>query len=194
MRTRTNAMPLVLTLLATLGTPARAHEEGVIRLSAKEVRMGSELGLRGEKLPKSATLRLELRGTLETFPVGEVRTNAGGRFEARLALPVEARAGTYTVVAVASDGDVAARAELTIIAAAPAAGAPGLATPGVAKHEGHSAMNTAPMATEGAHPTAAMMKVPVSTTGVERAAVIGIVTLSLAAGLMLLRGSRSGVE
>ncbi len=185
MTTVSRLLVFVLGLLAAPGTPLLAHEEGVIRLRSSEVSAGGELGLRGEKLLKNAALRLELRGTLETFPLGEVRTDAKGVFQARLALPAEARAGSYTVVAVAPDGDVAARAELTVSAAPPTTPA------GVAEHEGHGAMQPGALAPNSPHPTADMMKVPVSTTGLELAAIAGIVGVSLAGGLLLLRGARA---
>ena len=161
--------------LVTLVTaPGIAHEKGIIRLDSQEVPVGGELGLRGEKLPKSATVRLELRGTLETITLTAVRTNAAGKFQARLPLPSEARAGSYTVVALASDGDVVARAALVLVAAAST-----------------QAMDREP-ARESTHATAEMMKLTVATTGGERAVILTIIVASFGAGLILLRGSRRG--
>jgi hypothetical protein len=161
--------------LPTLVTAPRiAHETGIIRLASNEVSVGGELGLRGEKLPKSTTLRLELRGSLETVALGAVRTNAAGRFEARLPLPAEARAGSYAVVVLASDGDVAARAALVIIAAA------------------STQMMDRGQRKESSHPTAEMMNLTAATTGGERAAILMIVLASLGGGLLLLRGSSRG--
>jgi hypothetical protein len=162
-------------LLAPLTAPAMAHEKGVIHLASKEVRAGGELGLRGEKLPKRATLRLELRGTLETFTLAQVRTDAAGRFQARLAVPPEARAGAYTVVALAPDGDVAARAALAIV------------TP--ARAMDHGTMDSMPPTTESPHPTAEMMKVAVATTGGEWAVILAVIAASLGGALALLRGA-----
>jgi hypothetical protein len=154
--------------------PGIAHEKGIIRLDSKQVPVGGELGLQGEKLPKSATVRLELRGTLETITLSAVRTNAAGKFQAHLPLPSEARAGSYTVVALAGDGDVVARAALVIVAAAPT-----------------EALDRRPT-TESSHPTAEMMKLAVATTGGERAAILTIIVASFGGGLILLRGSRRG--
>ncbi len=190
MRTQVRAVVVLTGILALLGAPVLAHEEGVLRLGSNEVGIGGQLEVRGEKLPKSAALRLELRGTLETFPLAEVRTDARGLFEAKLAVPVEARAGSYTVVALAPDGDIAARAELAVVTAGPAV-AP---ADGMAEHEGHSAMNTSPGATEVPHPTAEIMKLPVHTTGSELAVIVGIITLSVAGGVALLRGARTSRE
>ncbi len=164
----------LFSLLTLVTAPEIAHEKGIIRLASNELPVGGELGLRGEKLPKSTTLRLELRGSLETFTLGAVRTSATGRFQARLPLPAEARAGSYTVVALASDGDVAARAALVVIAAA--------STPVMDRGE----------TKESSHPTAEMMNLTVTTTGGERAAILAIIVASLGGGLLLLRGSSRG--
>jgi hypothetical protein len=164
----------LFSLLTLVTAPGIAHEKGIIRLASNEVAVGGELGLRGEKLPKSNTLRLELRGSLETFTLTAVRTNAAGRFQARLPLPPEARAGSYTVVALASDGDVAARAALVIIAAA------------------STQVMDRRQTKESSHPTAEMMKLRVATAGGERAAILTFILASLGGGLLLLRGSRRG--
>lgn len=170
-----------LALLVTISAPAFAHEKGAIYLTSKEIRVGGELVLRGERLPKSATLRLQLRGTLETFPLSEVRTNAAGVFQARLASPQEARMGSYTVVVLASDGEVVAQAPLVVIAAPSVAGE-------MSPME-HKMMNTSPEATSMAHPSAEMMPVQVATTGAEWAGIVAILALSVGGGLALLLGA-----
>lgn len=168
-------------LVAALAVPAIAHEKGVIRIISRNVTVGGELVVRGEKLSKNATLRMELRGTLETFHLSEVRTDTAGRFQAQVALPVEVKAGTYTVVVVASDGDVTARTDLVVLAGPPMADMPGMAG-----HEGmvDSAGAAAP------HATAEMMHVPVSTSGAEWGAIAAVIGLSAAGGLLLLMSSR----
>jgi hypothetical protein len=171
-------------LAAALAVPALAHEKGAIYITSKTVGVGGELAVRGEKLPKNATLRMQLRGTLETFHLAEVRTDTAGRFQARFALPVEVRAGTYTVVVLAPDGDVTARADL-VVAASPAQ-----APHAMAGMEGHAGMANSAGA-PGPHPTAEMMHVPVSTSGVEWAAIAAIIALSTTGGLVLLRGARA---
>lgn len=172
---------IVLGLLAVSSSPLPAHEEGVIRLRSSEVPAGGRLELRGERLPKASRLRLELRGALETFPLGHVRTDAKGVFSASPALPAGAGSGGYTVVAVAPDGDVAAWAELTVVDALP-----GTTATARAEHAGHEAMQP----TASPHPTAGMMNVPVTTTAGELAVVAGIIALSLAGGLLLLLSGR----
>lgn len=174
MRTRFLLWPVGL--LVALVATAVAHETGVIRLSSKEVAPGGELGLRGEKLPKRATVQLELRGTLESFPLARVRTDTAGRFTASLVLPPEARAGSYTVVALAPDGEVTARAELVVVAAVPAT-------------MDHGAMENAPAAAQSPHPTAEMMKVAAGTTAGEWAVMLTLIATSLTGGLALLRAA-----
>jgi hypothetical protein len=182
---RFRSTTLALTLLASVSGLALAHDKGTIRLASKELSVGAELSLRGEKLPKNATLRLQLRGTLETFPLAEVRTNAAGAFQARLALPQEAQTGSYTVAVMAADGDVVAQAALAIVEAAAAAGA--VAEPG---HPAEHAMpNTAPGATEVPHASAEMMQVDVTTTVGEWLAMIAIILVSVGGGAALLVGA-----
>lgn len=176
---------LTFALILACSALARAHEKGAIRLASKEVGVGGELSLRGEKLPKSATLRLQLRGTLETFLLSEVRTNAAGVFQARLALPLTARTGSYKVVVLAPDGDVIAQADLNVIAAP----APMTAMEHAEMPKDHAMPNTSPTATDMAHASAEMMQVKVATTGVEWAGIVTILVLSLSGGVALLVGA-----
>lgn len=189
---------IALALLAASSSPAFAHPKGTIRLASKELGVGGELALRGETLPKNATLRLQLRGTLETFPLAEVRTNATGVFQARLALPMEARTGSYTVVVLAPDGDVVAQAELLVVASAAPAGV--VAEPehpaerATAKtspeHPAeHATPNTSPDATDMPHASAEMMEVQVATTPGEWVGILAIIVASVGGGLALLLGA-----
>ncbi len=178
---------LLLALLTGIGAVAYAHPKGTIRLARKEVAVGGELVVSGAQLSKNETLRLQLRGTLETFPLAEVRTDASGTFQARLALPQEARVGNYTVVVLAPDGDVAAQAALLVIAAAarPVAG-----DSTAAEHPaGHAMPNTAPGATDMPHASAEMMQVQVPTSGAEWMAILAIIVASVAGGAALLIGA-----
>lgn len=95
---------------------AGGHEEGVLHLNAAAVPVGGELGVRGTGFPEEMTLRLELRGTLDTHALGEFRTDSTGQFDARLTLPPEADTGRYTLVAVATDGDDVGTADLIVVA------------------------------------------------------------------------------
>ena len=167
-------------LLVAFSAPLSGHETGTIRLASKTVPVGGELVLRGEKLPKRATLRLQLRGALETFPLGEVRTDSLGVFNGRLALPTEARAGSYSVVVLAPDNDVAARAPLTVTPPAAAEMSP----------MEHATMDSTARHAAVPHATADMMDVPTATTPGEWAAILGIIAASLVGGVALLVGAR----
>lgn len=175
---------LACCLLTGLAVPANAHEKGVIHLASKQLPVGGELVAHGEKLPKSARLRLELRGALATLRLGDVKTDSAGAFQFHVVLPPEARAGSYTVVALASDGDKVAQADLALTPA-PAASA----NVPMAEMAGHEAMVNAP-GDSARHPTAEPMNVPVETSGAEWVAIFGFIGLGLAAGAGLLAQAR----
>lgn len=85
--------------------------------------------------------------------------------------------GAYKVVVVAPDGDIAAQADLVIVAAAPM---------GVMTAEEHAKMNTSPMATAEPHATAELMDLDVRTTAGEWVAIVTVVVGCVAAGVLLL--------
>ncbi|MGH7696703.1 MAG: hypothetical protein ACRENH_17070 [Gemmatimonadaceae bacterium] len=171
-----------LALLGTINLPALAHEKGSIRLASKQVPVGGELALRGTRLPKNSTLQLQLRGTLETFPLGEIRVDAAGATQARIALPAEARMGAYKVTVVAPDGDVAAQADLIIVAAA------AVPMDAMTAEEHAKMVNTSPTATAEPHATAEQMDLDVKATPVEWAVIAAVVVACAAAGVVLLTG------
>lgn len=177
----TRISSLLLALLLFVAAPALAHEGGVIQLAAKEVSVRGELGITGAKLPKNAELHLELHGALEQFPLGIVRTDTAGAFTATLTIPDEVGTGSYVVIVLAPDGDVAARAELVVTAA------PATATDisaGTARMEGMQMPGEAP------HATAEMMVLPVTTGALEWAVIGAFVLLSFLGGAALLRDGR----
>jgi hypothetical protein len=167
---------LAVGLLAASAMPALAHERGAIHLASRKVPVGGDIELTGERLPKNAVLKLQLRGALENYAIGDVRVSASGTFQSKLTLPPHVPAGSYTLVALAPDGDVAARAEL-VIAAAPAmrgmpAGAP---------------MPHVPQQMSAPHATAEMMALNRKTSPGEWTVILGLIAVSLAAGVALLR-------
>jgi len=146
------------------------------------VAVGGTVTVRGEKLPKSSELKLELRGVLDNFPVGSVKTDTGGAFVLPLTVPQSVPAGPYTLVVIASDGDVTARADLVVSAAASAtAQAGGAAAPGsMADMPGMAGMSDE-------HATAEPMSIAHTTTAAEWVVIWGIIVVSLIAGLTLVR-------
>lgn len=183
--------------LLIFANSALAHEKGAIHLASKTVSMGGELALRGEKMPKSATIRLELRGTLETFPLPDVATTATGTFQTSVVLPAMVRAGNYAVLAIAGDGDVVARAELVVSATAatnvPAAPtAPPDSSAAAPAHDmrTHGGTATSPAATDAPHATAEMMTLETENTALEWTSMLVLIAVSVVGGAVLLRGAR----
>ncbi len=170
-------------LLLVTAAPAYPHGGGMIRLATTQVAGGGTVALTGEKLDKSADLALELRGTLDNYPVGRVRTDAAGKFTTNLTLPPNIPGGAYTLVAIAADGDVAARTDIDI---GSAAGGSGTTMPGMAGNEG---MHTADQIS-GPHASAEMMQLKRTTTTGEWGVIAVLTLLSFAAGAWLLSRSR----
>lgn len=174
LRTIRTTVFLTLVMVSSLA----AHEKGAIRLANKEVAAGGELVIRGEKLPKSNSVILTLKGALETHSLGEVATTAAGTFEARLKLPVAAKPGAYVVLAEAGDGDELARADVVVTAAAMAHDMAGMT------HEPDSA------GAAQVHPTAEMMKLDVTRSGAEWGAIVLILALTVGGGITQLASAR----
>jgi hypothetical protein len=170
-------------LALTPSTSVFGHETGAIHLASNHVPVGGEIDLRGEKLPKSETLKLELRGILDTYPVGEVKTDTAGAFQAKFTLAATVPVASYTLVAIASDGDVTARADLSVVAATTASTDTPSQMPGMAG--GMPGMTGA----SGEHATAAPMSIPSTTTAAQWAVIYILIGLSLISGAFLLRRS-----
>ncbi|GEM_PF-2500539 len=194
---------LALAVVATVVSPAiraDAHETGAIRVAAKEVPIGGRIDVTGEKLPKHESLTLQLRGILDNYDVGRVTTDTAGRFAAQLPVPPAAPAGTYTLVAIASDGDVTARADLvvtpagTTTAAGGAAGAAGdtgssaAAGGGASTGGGHDMAGMPGMSgMTGPHATAEPMVIASTTTPAQWAIIWALIVASVVAGIALIR-------
>jgi hypothetical protein len=173
----TGTIGLAIGLLLTIRSPAYPHGVGVIRLGSKQVGVGGTIALKGEKLEKNADLKLELRGILDNYPAGRIRTDANGKVSANVTIPPAVPIGSYTLVAIADDGDVAAR---TALAVGPAAAV-------TAAQEGMPHM--APEM-PGMNATAEMMRIEVTTTPAEWAVIIAVILLSFGGGAFLLFRSR----
>ncbi|MGI8509279.1 MAG: hypothetical protein ACR2MQ_08145 [Gemmatimonadaceae bacterium] len=172
-------------LLLSTSNSAFAHGGGVIRLASNQVAVGGTLGLTGEKLEKNSNIRLELRGTLDNYPVGEVKTDTAGKFQMSIVLPPHVPAGAYTLVGIAADGDVTARADLTVGTLTGGAG-----SGPVAGMQGMSGMNgTQEM--PGMHATDEMMALKRTTSGGEWAFIAAFVIATFAGGAVLLRKAAS---
>ncbi len=104
---------------ATAGAtvPSGAHEKAVLESSRSSVPAGAVLPLDGRDFGASESYVLRLVGALREYELREVEADADGLFSIELAIPGSVRPGAYQVVAVAPDGDVAARLDLTVLEA-----------------------------------------------------------------------------
>ncbi len=169
-------------LILFSSTPLLGHPtNGVFHLASQRIAIGGQLELRGEKFQKGTDMKLELRGVLDNYPIGEVKTDAAGTFQVTLTLPPHVPTGAYTLVAVAPDGDITARAELSIIPSAQAAkpAMPGM--PGMAPVAGME------QEMPGQHATDEMMAIDQSKSAAERIIVAVLVLASFGGGTLLLR-------
>ena len=173
---------LSMLLLAVFVPPLWGHEKGVIRLATKQVAAGGELAIRGEKLPKSNSVILTLVGALATHSLGEVATTATGTFDTKVAIPAAAKPGSYVVVAEAGDGDELARADVVVI--------PATAHDMSGMTHDMSAMRATDSSAMAAHPSAAMMELEATRSGVEWAVILLMVALSAGGGVALLASNR----
>ena len=170
-------------LLVATAVPAYPHGGGVIRLASTRVAGGGTVALAGEKLEKNSDLSLELRGTLDNYPVGRVHTDPAGKFNTNLTLPPNIPGGSYTLVAIAADGDVTARAEVVIGSPPGGAGTP---MPGM---RGNVGMHTE-QEISGPHATAAMMQLKQTTSTGEWGVIAALILFSFAGGAWLLTRPR----
>ncbi len=105
---------IALGLMVASPAIARAHEEGVLRPASRTLTAGDSLALAGFKFGKSAPLKIALVGLGGRFALGEVRTDSAGAFDIRVLVPEGAAAGSYRLVAIASDGDEVAGVDVAV--------------------------------------------------------------------------------
>ena len=152
---RNASIGFAIGLTLALASPAYPHGGGVMRLASNQVAVGGTIALTGQKFEKNADLKLELRGILDNYPAGRIHSDAKGNVSAMVTIPPAIPVGGYTLVAIAEDGDVAARTDLTVGPVAEAAAA----------KMGMPHMVTA---MPGMEATAEMMKIQPNTTPAER--------------------------
>jgi len=110
----------VLALTAPLPASARAHEGGSVSVDPNLVVPGGTLNVTGKGLPKSAAVRITLRSALATVALASPRTDQDGNVSLGVTVPATVRPGAYELVVLAADGDIVARADLEVHAAATA--------------------------------------------------------------------------
>jgi hypothetical protein len=109
-----------LTLIAlTVGAPLSAHEKGVLTPASRELSPGDSVRIAGAHFTARASLTLALVGVHGSVRLVEVRTDSLGAFDMMVFVPAPTAAGTYRLVATASDGDEVAT--LDVVVSAPVA-------------------------------------------------------------------------
>lgn len=172
---------LVLMVAALPFRDALAHGTGAIKLSTKQSSAGATVTVLGSEFNKNSSVRLELRGVLATQVFGRVATSPNGTFQQVVTIPAGTKAGQYSVVAVAPDGDVVADATLMI--ADPTAASSGAPASGpMMNMHGMQGMMAA-------HATAERMKVPIPITTMGWSVIATIIVVSAAVGISLLRSA-----
>ena len=105
---------LAVAFLSLLASRSDAHEKGVLKLAMRQLVPGDSVGATGEHFGRRATLRIELVGIAGRMRLADVRADAQGGFRQALVVPVDAKPGTYRVVAVAADGDEVASVDVSV--------------------------------------------------------------------------------
>jgi len=109
---------LAIGLLA-VALVAAVHPEATLRSSVKSVEAGHEMPLQGEQFDAGDAVQLVLQSALTEYDLRSVTPEEGGVFAINVEIPANARPGEYRLVAVASDGEIAARLDVTVTAAMP---------------------------------------------------------------------------
>lgn len=166
---------------------AFAHGGGALAVSASQTTPGSTITVSGTKMRAGSTSALELRGALRTFKLGNATASEAGAFTTQVVIPGDAAPGQYSIVALAADGDVAGRANVTVGSANDQAGMekmPGMA--GKKMMQGMAAM--------AGHASAEPMDVAPNTTTAGWIAIIALIIVALAAAFVLLKGTRKWAQ
>lgn len=111
---------VALAMVGVVATPVLAHEGAVLVSNQSSVGAGAILAVRGADFSAEESYKLRLIGALTEYDLVEVKTDAEGAFALDVAIPAEVRPRAYQVVAIAPDGDAAARLDVTVLEAAAA--------------------------------------------------------------------------
>ncbi|MFQ5705335.1 MAG: hypothetical protein ACE5HT_15115 [Gemmatimonadales bacterium] len=113
-----SALLLTRSALALANPVLPAHPEGVIKLANSRFAAGISIQVDGAKFHPGSILRLQLVGTDATIDLTEVQVDSGGTFVHAVDIPAGLQPGSYRLVALASDGDVAAGLDVMVLARA----------------------------------------------------------------------------
>ena len=119
-RKASRRLAMLLALIAlTVGAPLHAHEKGVLTPASRELSPGDSVRIAGARFTARASLTLTLVGVQGSVRLGQVGTDPAGAFDVTVFVPALTAAGTYRLVATASDGDEVAT--LDVVVSAPVA-------------------------------------------------------------------------
>jgi hypothetical protein len=107
----------VLAAVTALTMGAVLHPSAVLRSPVSAIEAGAKLELVGEEFSAGEATALLLRGPLAEYELREVTPGEDGTFKIDLPIPGDVRPGQYRLVALASDGDVSASLDLTVLMA-----------------------------------------------------------------------------
>ncbi len=110
----------LLTAVTALAMGAAVHPTAVLKSPTSAIEAGAKLELRGEEFVAGEAATLLLRGPLAEYELRDITPAADGTFQIDLAIPGDVRPGQYRLVALASDGDLVASLDLTVLTASPA--------------------------------------------------------------------------
>ncbi len=109
---------LAVSLLFSLPHSGAIHG-GVLKLADRRLIPGNEIRLVGEKFEHGSVLILQLVGMSARVPLGEVHADSLGAFVQNIPIPPNVMPGSYRLIAIATDGDVAAGLDVEVLAPGP---------------------------------------------------------------------------
>ena len=111
----------LLTAVMALAMGAAVHPTAVLKSPTSAIMAGGKLELHGAEFVSGEAATLLLRGPLAEYELRDITPAADGTFQIDLPIPGDVRPGQCRLVALASDGDITASLDLTVLAAGPAA-------------------------------------------------------------------------
>ena len=156
---------------------AAGHPEATLKSPVSSVAAGATMPLQGEMFLADQKVKLALQGAFNEYDLPEMTADAEGKFSTSLEIPSGVRPGAYLLVAIADDGDVVARLEVTVEGSAPAAAGHDMTAMGMGE------MASAARADE--------MPIERSRSGMEWGMIGLLIGLSAGLGVSFLRTSES---
>ncbi len=179
MRTHATLAGLLMLFFGAPALAGDAHPEAVLKSPHTSIAAGGSLELNGSDFQESEKYRLRLLGALREYDLREVQADSAGAFSIELSVPAEVAPGSYQIVAIASDGDIVARLDMTVLKAVAAAS--GAAD---ASHEAISQVGSESARSDD-------IRIERNWSGLEWGVIGLLIGLAGGLGLVMIRGSRS---